>query len=200
MNSFSPMVNGREVNLQNGVSAAVLPTQVVPPVTEAIAAWLRAQVRGVANPHSISTYLGRIQAASALMPDPNVPPANSQPLPPAIPVNPRMHGAQADALVDLVVRDARRQNAVPLIIPAENLFNVYRQGGLWAVYFGDVQVYLSPSKRGARIFKNAANRFLQRFQRGPVVDPGQLLSQLTAYLTLASLPDGPIQPPLNLQP
>ena len=200
MNSFNPLPSGREINLQNNVTAVTLPSQVVPPVTEAIAAWLRLQVRGVANPHSLSTYLGRFFAAQAVLPDGNVPPANAQPLPPALPVNARGHNAQRDAFVDLIVHDARRQNAGALIIPREHLFNVYRQGSLWAVYFGDVQVYISPSKRSARIFKNAANRFLQRFQRGPVVDPGQLISQLTTYLAIASLDGGPIQPILNTSP
>lgn len=198
--SFAPLPRGRQVTLNHAVVATNLPTNVIAPATAAVGAWLQQQVQGVQNPHSVETYLSRFRAAAALVPQIGVPPANQQPAGPGVPVGPREVAARRGDFVELIVRDASRQNAQPLVIPNEQLFQVQRQGKLFAVYFGNLQVYLSPSKRSARAFKNSANRFLRLFQRGPVVNPGQMIEQLTTYLALASDPNGPFQPPLNVAP
>ncbi len=155
------------------------------------------QVSGANTPHSLATYISRLQLLVNAQPNPFTPVPNPPVNPPVVVLPPQAAYAIVQAAQQQAFIDAARQNAVPVILPQAQLFQASKAGKVWSVYFGDVQVCIAPFKRRARGLANAGNDFLRRLQNEAVVNAGDLAQQWVTYLAIASQAGGEFQPPMN---
>jgi hypothetical protein len=176
-----------------GNSPVDLPT----PAENAIAGWMLAQADGLQTPHSIDTYVARLNAA---VPNPTSQPIlapREQGVPQAWPIKPQGARQLINEAVQTAFADSTRQNAVPVNIPAPQLFQKVRQGNLWSVTFRGVTVALAPRKKRAAALARIGNAFLRRLQNEAVVNVDDLGQEFLGYLDDASNPESGFQPQMN---
>jgi hypothetical protein len=189
-----------QINLDNTLTATPPFNFTGIPQSTAVGNWLAAQTAGATTPHAIQVYQSRLAAYLAVN-SPAVLPIASRIRSERVtePSVAEVRRAQQEA-VQIFFSDANRQNAVPVSIPPRQAFTAQRQGAVWTVNFGGVQVAVAPKKKRARALKNLGNAFLQKLQNEGVVNPQAILDQLNLYLQLAADPNGGFVPVLNTQP
>lgn len=191
--------NGVNIRQTLVLQAGSLPLDNTAPALSAIGTWLNQQSAGITNPHSLEVYYARLLAtipSPAALPQ-IVPVHNAQP--PIVPVTPQQIRQIDRANVQTAFEDSTRQNANQAIIPEDRLFQAFRVGKIWSVWFGGVQIAIAPRKRRARALANLGNAFLRKLQNEAVVNADDLVSQFLLYMSQATDPNSGFVPTMNTE-
>jgi hypothetical protein len=196
------------VHVQGGISitpTGVTSAQVVPPLASAnpiasVVNWYFGVENDPNNPHSLTQYATRLEAATR---------ASSQPATVRVDEAPSEHSTHTgrrdvNQVRERVEREifttAANQTENPIITPEATLFKAFRSGRVWYVGFGDNTVITAGPEKRARHIARAGNDFLRSLQKQAVVDPVALLAQFDAFLVLAQDPSTGFRPTINTTP
>jgi len=197
VNNFCQPGGGVEVFANGTGRSASVPSAAASMPMLSFASWLLGQVQAPNGPHSIQTYINRLQLAVDAEPLPRVDQAQGGPpeVPPVL--TPAEVRAGQAAAVQTIFRLGNIQQGGEVTIPEPQQFSAFHDGKIWAVDFRGTTVAIGPTKKRAHGLARVGNDLLRRLQRQGIVDPAAIADQFEAYFVQAADPNGGFDPVLN---
>lgn len=196
-NRLEHVRGGLELRANGDQIPRELPSGAIVQPQQSLVAWLTAMATGQNNPHSMSTYIARLEALIIAQG-----PAPLPPLAGAL-AEGRGHSTLAEinrdkeAAVARVAEISRHQSQTPIRIPASYVFSAVQQGGTWIVMMNDQVIALGPSKGKAKKLASAGNRFIRQMLREGAVDPVAIVTGFEQFMDAAQYDVNGITPLLN---
>lgn len=159
--------------------------------------WLYTAAAGQENPHSLTSYVGRIAAAIALG-GPRTAVDNRGSAPEVADVPARGEQSRILNQQQITFNAAHAGTSVgSVVIPPALLFGVKRAGRTWLVTFGQRIIASAPHKRGARQLARIGNAFIRSLQARSAVYTIDFAEEFTSYLEAAGDPASGVVPQLT---
>lgn len=162
-----------------------------------VAAFLYSQDTATGTAHGMDQYLIRLTNLYNKLQSAPFRTRASQSQEPVATVNRSAENNAEAQFVENIFNRGEAQNAPAIVQPKPVAFSCYRQGRVYIVAFGDVNVMIAPNKKRARAITRLGNEWLRRLQRQAYVDTTALINQFIGYIGEATDVTGNFVPPIN---
>lgn len=194
---FHQPAGGVNIDAGGVLTVSSLPRSAEVNVNIALGDWYLQWDQGGQLPHSLATYIARLDLSINSVGGPSNVPVSKVENPAPVP-SADVNEASRELTANILTKEHEQRRA-GTFIPVPNRFRAFRVGKLWFVQFNGPVIAIPGSKRAAKALARIGNAFLNSLQDKAVVDPVSLLQAWSDYISDAQIPESTFMPKLSTE-